>query len=495
MNSLIRRFLLLIILAIYLALAAGYALLTPLWQAPDEPAHFNNIAFIAQKGRLPVLQAGDYDQAYLEKLKTERFPSQLSIEPVRYERHQPPLYYLLMAPALTALRGAGLSVQVRALRLLNILIGVLTLWFIWLAARRFFAGRSRAALLATGFAAFLPMHIAMTSSINNDALAELLITAVMFRLLGALHSRAVTPAQWALTGLLVGLGFLAKFQAYILILLAGAVWLWRMRQDMRAQRLTASAWIGGAALTLPALLLGLPWWLRNLRVYGFPDFFGLDRHNAVVVGQPRTADWITSQGWSAYLDRFVTFTFRSFWGVFGWMGVFMDARIYLVLTLLSLLILTGLLWLLYHRRRDIALSAFQKQALGLLLLHLALVITAYLWYNLDFVQHQGRYLFPALLPISIFAAAGLLAVFSSAGSRWGAGAALLFLGYWLTSGLVTGYLDKWALLLSAAVAGLLFVRAFLLPRVDAFWWGLTAEGMMAIIALYALFGAIIPQLG
>ena len=36
---------------------------TPAWQNPDEPAHYNYIAHIAEQGALPVLQSGDYDQA------------------------------------------------------------------------------------------------------------------------------------------------------------------------------------------------------------------------------------------------------------------------------------------------------------------------------------------------------------------------------------------------------------------------------------------------
>jgi len=222
------RRLFLLIIAFYLALGVGYALLTPAWQAPDEPAHFNNIAHIATTGRLPRLQPGDYDQAYLEKLKAERFPPELSIAPVRYEGHQPPLYYLLMTPVLWLLSGAGVAVQVGALRLANVMIGALVIVFIWLSARRLFPKRPRIALLAAGFVAFLPMHIAMSASINNDALAELFIAAVMLRLLAALQQEETTPGQWALTGLLIGLGLLTKFQAYILIPLAGVVWLWQL---------------------------------------------------------------------------------------------------------------------------------------------------------------------------------------------------------------------------------------------------------------------------
>ena len=489
-----RPLLLLIILA-YLALGAGYALLTPLWQAPDEPAHFNNIVHIVRTGRLPVLQPGDYDQAYLEKLKAERFPPELAIDSVRYEGHQPPLYYLLMTPILWFVQGAGLKAQVWALRLINVGVGALVIIFIWLSARRLFPQRPRIALLAAGFVAFLPMHIAMSAAINNDALAELFIVVVMFRLLDALRGDK-SPGWWLPTGILIGLGLLTKFQAYILIPLAGVAWLWQLWHDWRTHQLAARRWLTGVALALPALLLPLPWWLRNLAVYGPPDLFGLDRHAAVVVGQPRTADWIAAQGWGAYLHRFFTFTFRSFWGVFGWMGVFMDARVYLLLTLLTILILAGLVWqLLRWRRGDLHLAGFQKRGLGLLALHLALVAAAYLWYNLDFVQHQGRYFFPALLPISIFAAAGLLGLFSVSGSRWGGVAALALLGYWLGLGATFGGFDKWALLLTAMAAALLFVRAFWLRRIDALWWGLAAEGVMALIAVYALFGAILPQLG
>ncbi len=481
--------LLALILALYLALAAAYALLTPLWQAPDEPAHFNNIAAIAQTGHLPQLRPGDYDQAYLEKLKAERFPPELPIAPVRYEGHQPPLYYLLMAPVWLATQGAGLAAQVRSLRLINALIGAAGLIFLWLSARRLFPNRPRLGLLTVGFAAFLPMHIAMNASINNDALAELFIAAVMWRLLGHVAAPESSDKAWAVTGVLVGLALLTKFQTYFLAPLAVGAWAWQAWRGGRRAR----AWRSAAALLLPMLLLPLPWWLRNMRLYGPGDPLGLNRHAAVVVGQPRTADWIAAQGWGPFLDRFVTFTFRSFWGVFGWMGVFMDARVYQALTILSILILAGLLYQM-SRRHALQLSPAQKRGVWLLLAQLAAVTAAFLWYNLDFVQHQGRYLFPALLPISLAAAAGLLGLFSPRGSRWGLAAALALLAFGLGWGLMTGDVDKWRLLLTGLAAGVLAGRG-LLPRIDAFWWGLAAEGFMALIALYGLFGAILPQLG
>jgi len=89
-----RNPLLAIILA-YLVVGALYAALTPPWQAPDEPAHYNYVRYLAENRRLPVLQMGDYPHDYLEEIKAAKFPATMSIDPIRYEFYQPPLYYVL----------------------------------------------------------------------------------------------------------------------------------------------------------------------------------------------------------------------------------------------------------------------------------------------------------------------------------------------------------------------------------------------------------------
>jgi len=42
-----------------------------------------------------------------------------------------------------------------------------------------------------------------------------------------------------------------------------------------------------------------------------------------------------------------------------------------------------------------------------LILTVILAVLQYLYYNTEFVQFQGRYLYPALIPLAIFAALGL----------------------------------------------------------------------------------------
>src|SRR5207248_666198 len=84
------------IITFYTLFAALYATRTPAWQVPDEPAHFNYVRALADSGAFPVLQTGDYDGPYLETLKARHFPPELSVEPVRYESYQPPLYYAFL---------------------------------------------------------------------------------------------------------------------------------------------------------------------------------------------------------------------------------------------------------------------------------------------------------------------------------------------------------------------------------------------------------------
>jgi hypothetical protein len=89
---------------------------------PDEPAHYNYVRFVALERSLPVLQPGDYDQGYLERIKAERFPPSMPIDSIRYEFWQPPLYYILAAPIYLATGGSLLG-----LRLFSVAAG----WSSW----------------------------------------------------------------------------------------------------------------------------------------------------------------------------------------------------------------------------------------------------------------------------------------------------------------------------------------------------------------------------
>jgi uncharacterized integral membrane protein len=157
------------------------------------------------------------------------------------------------------------------------------------------------------------------------------------------------------------------------------------------------------------LLLSCGWFVRNMLIYGALDPFGWQRHDSIVVGQPTTAGWIAERGLFQTIQDFFVVSFRSFWAQFGWMGVLIDSRLYMLLALISATAALGfVLWLVRVGRNPALLSTFQRRALLILLLVFIVVSAAHVSYNLKFVQHQGRYLFPALVPIGLAFALGFL---------------------------------------------------------------------------------------
>ena len=472
------------ILAIFLVVGTLYAVYTPVWQAPDEPAHYNYIRSLAEGDGFPVLEPGDYDQAYLSRLTSEGFPPELPVDAVQYESHQPPLYYLLATPVYRLFAG-----EVIPLRLFSLLLGAVGVAMVMAILREFWPERPGLAWLGGGIVAFIPQFVAMMAAINNDALTLALLWLWLWLALRYLRG-ATSP--WVL-GSVLGLLLLTKSTGY------GAAVLAVLAIALRARRTGQSVrWSAREVLTIfgPALILGALWWTRNIAVYGWPDVMGLIRHDAIVTGQPRTMDWIARDGLFPFLGGALRTTFRSFWGQFGWMGVVLDARIYLGLAIFSGLTVWGAAWRLATSLRTgglrVGLEARQRD--GLLLLGASALITAVLFvgYNLTFVQHQGRYLFPAL-PLVGLAAAGLDQLLDRKLAVVTALCMLLALIVVGVVGLLAGDLPLWSMALFGAAMIVLPVAAFI-PQT---WRGLLSVGLLlALTALdvWCLFGFIIPIL-
>jgi hypothetical protein len=206
-------------------------------------------------------------------------------------------------------------------------------------------------------------------------------------------------------GLLLATALLAKTTAYVVMGVVVTAVAIRWQREKRTWR-----WAAGqlAWMLIPALLLSAPWFIRNGLTYGWTDPLGLGRHETIVEGQPRSSEWLAMYGWRGLLSRMARTTFRSFWGQFGWMAVPLPPRIYQGLALLSAILTAGfLLWLIRDRPGPGAASRLAYQRMSLLALSALLTLAAFVWYNLTFVQHQGRYLFPALIPLTTAAALGL----------------------------------------------------------------------------------------
>ena len=437
-SSRVERALFLLLIAAFLVVGALFAVRTPAWQAPDEPAHYNYVAQVASNGCCPVLEVGDWNSAYLDALKSARFsPDMLGdLATIQYEDHQPPLYYLLASLVFKLTDGSLI-----ALRLFTVLIGAGVVAGAYAVGKALLPDQPQIALGTALLVGFVPQHVAGLAAVENDALAELIIAVTLWGMIVYLKSGRVKA--WQL-GILVGVGLLTKVST---LFLAGLVplailikWWIERRGDDRARRAVPVREL--IAFAVPALILGGVWWAREMSIYGFPDLFGLARHNLVVADQPRTADLIAQIGVGEYLRRVVETTFDSFWGQFGWMALPLQRWTYALIAVFLGVAAAG--WVIglarplknpltpretsfrpspLPRERGEGISlpfaplarekgqgvegAKQRAAWGIVILTALLALAQYAYYNSEFLQLQGRYLYPGLIPLGLGVALGM----------------------------------------------------------------------------------------
>lgn len=410
-------------LFVFFALTAALIARVPLGQSPDEAAHWQYVEHIAQIGNLPTFRGA-----------APPAPG--------YEFHQPPLYYLLCAPA-WKIGGAG--VQNYACRAVSLVCGLLTIALIWRAARLLFPDNWRVAGLAAGFSALFPLHQAVSAGSNNDSLAGLVSAALFYGMARPWIRGATKRDAWQI-GLVAGCAILTKNT--LLVVTATALislFLAMRRPDSRVRPLTGM----GIALGL-MFLLGGPWLARNQVLYGDPLALRAFSAAANAIG-PGFAEFSVVLDFFSYARALVWMIFLTAWGFFGGPNSAIAAteplglsqipgprvpQLYLA-PLMLICLATPLLALLGLRRLTTNDSQFQESQIddlangaaawrgavkfwwvGMILIFLAWAQFAYA----HFAGGQARYFHAALLPFCVLGAAGWSAL-------WGEGRALVIASF------------------------------------------------------------------
>jgi len=244
-------------------------------------------------------------------------------------------------------------------------------------------------LAVPAFVAFLPMHTFITSSVNNDSLAELLASLVilsLFRILkGGLSWQRVMNVACLLAS-----GLLTKRTTTFTIPLVALTIIPLYYLRAKSPKLppadktphTSSRWLRQWYIWLLIIsAIGLGLWALTLNLQ-----------------------------FAIRYSLFALLTFASFWANFGWLNVPLDLGWYAALAVFSLLALCGLGLFAVRVARGIeTLEPWQRRALLMLLLAVLLIFaqTASMMIVPSYIPQQGRYLFPALIPLAVFFTLGL----------------------------------------------------------------------------------------
>jgi 4-amino-4-deoxy-L-arabinose transferase-like glycosyltransferase len=389
-------------------LALFYSFTVPVWEAPDEINHFQFVRHLLSSRRLPRQQVGQLIEA-----------------------HHPPFYYILAAlvasPAdLNGSAGAfrpnpdfrwaggtepnisfhhsaetfpyrGQALAVHLIRFVSVLMGTATVALTIAIGWRIFPQQPLVGLLAGALTAFNAQFLFISSAVNNDNLVILAVTGAIWQTLRAMK-QPQELRQWFYLGLWLTVGVLAKVSALVMVGLAGLVLLLSGFSKQGPRILWRNLLAMGSVI-----VIGSGWWfLRNQLRYGDP--LGWTAFEGVYADTLRRAP-LRSQD----IVDFFNVQFHSFWGVFGWMTVPAPDWYYTAIKIVLGLALVGCVFYL-NRAWSNHLSGYQKRALLLLIavfvgyeLFLLATIT-----RLDASLYQGRHLFPAIAPISLLVARGLL---------------------------------------------------------------------------------------
>ena len=335
------RWLLGFILALYIVVGVAFSIIFPLGEGPDEPGHFTYVRYLVLERRLPVL-----------KPRNNETP----------EAFQPPVYYVFAAapaglfvdgnmrlypnpffdwspqtPRFIAgpehsfpWRGDYLAWHIA--RFCSLILGLASLLVLYLIARRVFRS-PMTAVACVAYAALNPQFIYVNSYVTNDAMAILAGFLLVYTALAFLQSPTLRNAF--LAGLVIALAVLSKLT--VLGLLPGVLIALALRWNSLPKGEKAKVLL---AMFIPPGIAGGWWAIRNISLYGDPTGFSVIRSVIAINYYPTT---LSIGELIQILPAMFRGTFRTFWGLFGWVNVPLPGGLYLLILLVHAVALAGLL--------------------------------------------------------------------------------------------------------------------------------------------------------
>jgi len=331
-----------LVTVIVLVVARGllWTVLIPPLQGMDEPAHFANVQFIAEEGRLPNWNTEERSQAYSDSLgaaaqemRVSRFQptdrpdyDEESVERLRREdaaagtesdgtgpaASYPPPYYAVGA-GFYHLAPDDTVAQVYAVRLWSALLGVGAIVFAWLFAGEVLPGRRTARAGVVTAIALQPMLAHQFALVNNDGWVIAAGFAALW--IGARLVRTARGPWWMLAaGAVAGAAALGKpFAALTVIPIALGWLLGKVRYRVRDWRVL----LGEPLLAAVGVALTYGVWLVAARVLGIDT--GLGFPEGAQDGPRGPIAYFRSQV-SPDFAEFRQLWVDQLWGNFGWVN-------------------------------------------------------------------------------------------------------------------------------------------------------------------------------
>ena len=411
-----RRVLFLLIAALYCMLAILYAVLTPPWESPDEPAHYLYAKQLAERGRPPlqptVRQTASFSKDYPYISSNYQWfqpalgyvPAALTykileiVAPTSLPTEIPPLNPLFPTNPITypnLFLHANLSPLtvwtgnwgVLIIRIVSSLLGLVVIFSAYRIGKLLDPADELPGLVAAGWIAFLPQFTFTNASIRNDTAVNAAGALVLF-LATLMQMSPNHKNKYAFgLGVSLGLGLLCKHNFVFMVpigLLAA------MLTDLRSPR----SWVKPITLiVVPAVILNGTYYLA------------FDEARAVLVALSKGENMPKPFSWDYFLRIPEPLLIGLFYARFGWANV--------TIPVLWSRLAFGM-WSIGACLTLVQVGRFKRSAMLPALASIAVMgatlvvaFVAVICFNFAIYSPQGRYLFPALAAWSVFGFWGL----------------------------------------------------------------------------------------
>lgn len=412
-------------------------LIVPLWEFPDEQAHFSQVSHYVEKGLkfnyLDLSEEIYYSEVIMGTLRNDRGENKYTYHPdfkptyststigpnevtinnldistrsyfvKRESARYPPLFYLTSSIGYLLTRSQNLIVRVFATRLVSVGITIASVYLTFLIGKQLFQKDRLAPIILASLVSFHPMFSFVSSGINNDNGSNLAGLAILFLSLKLLNTK-LTKTWSLLASTTIGLGILIKPLIFPLIPALMIVILYEWKKSARSLKSQLTLL---SPLIISAIIIAVPVFLIPLVKTGKLPYIPGDNPLSTTYNLS-FSDYIKPQ-----LQMYYRETLPWYWGVFKWLGIVLPLNVIRTIKIVMIVSFFGVVKVFFSKK-----PKFKKSLLATLLTFTVIYIASLTIWDYQLVKSmgfsqgiQGRYFFPTIGAHMGLILVGLIALF------------------------------------------------------------------------------------
>lgn len=417
MNEGKNRFLLKIILLIFLIKGILLAFIIPPWDAPDELTHMSYVLWLHNFKKLPTssweFTFASVEESFSESKKRLALIRQGKIAQIEktelFDRTNyalmpdlvgvssyPPVYYFYLLPFYIISLNFTSFFCLIFLRIASVLLGLASIWLSYRLAKKIDKRLGWASPLMVLLLCLQPQFAFISSVINSDNMVVFFFLLFLYKMFDFFQKDSLNHKDLFWSAIIVGLSALTKPQLVILIplFIYGIV---LNRKKIVNKR---------TYIWLTLLIVPLFWYLRQFLV----------KEGATVNSIASNMQKPSVHLWRYPLDFIVgkqpIGIFMSFWAYFGWIDIPLPEASYFLFLIPVILSVLG--WFFFAKKSADRIGNWLKEDSHKFLLisfffYIGMIIAydIFFYYLTGTFSINGRYLFPVLPLILLFLAKGL----------------------------------------------------------------------------------------